>query len=82
MKYWAIGIRGDSTHLLRDNYLNQSGEAVSGILFFKKKPDAEGESESMNRLRKGMKLEECYSVVRVEEEECGTYGKIIDGKQG
>lgn len=82
MKYYAIGIREDSTHLLRDNYLNEKREAVSGVLFFKKKPDAEAECESMNRLRKSMKLEECYSVVRVEEEECGAYGKIVDGKQG
>jgi hypothetical protein len=81
MKYYAIAIRGDESHLLRDNFLNEKKEPTSGILFFKKKPDAEAECDGMNRLRKSMKLEECYSVVRVEED-CGIYGKIVDGKQG
>jgi hypothetical protein len=80
MKYYAIAIRGDESHLLRDNFLDESGTLHSGILFFKKKPDAEAECTDINRVRKSMKLEECYSVVRVEED-CGIYGKIVDGKQ-
>ena len=80
MKYYAIAIRGDDSHLLRDNFLDESGTLHSGILFFKKKPDAEAECTDINRVRKSMKLEECYSVVRVEED-CGIYGKIVDGKQ-
>ena len=81
MKYFAICANGDESHLLRDNFLDESGAFHSGILFFKKKADAQTECDGMNRLRKGMKLSECYSVVRAEDEDCGIYGRIVDGKQ-
>lgn len=81
MKLFAICTNGDETHLLRDNFLDSGGNHHSGILFFKKKGDAETECDSMNRLRKGMKLSECYSVVKTEDPDTGIYGKIIDGKQ-
>lgn len=81
MKYYAVAV-GNKDDLLRDNYLNEKKEPISGVLFFKKKENAEIECISMNKLRKGMKLTECYSVARVDESECGIYGKIVDGKQG
>jgi hypothetical protein len=82
MKYYAIAVGKTNESLLRDNYLNEKKEPISGVLFFKKKENAEIECISMNKLRKGMKLTECYSVARVDESECGIYGKIVDGKQG
>jgi len=81
MKLFAISSNGDEGHLLRDNFLDSAGNLHSGILFFKKKADAETECDSMNRMRKGMKLSECYSVVKTEDPDTGIYGKIIDGKQ-
>ena len=82
MKYYAIAVGNKDDLLLRDNYLNEKKEPISGVLFFKKKDNAEAECISMNKLRKGMKLTECYTVARVDESECGIYGKIVDGKQG
>ena len=82
MKYYAIAVGNKDDLLLRDNYLNEKKEPISGVLFFKKKENAEDECVSMNKLRKGMKLSECYTVARVDESECGSYGKIVDGKQG
>lgn len=81
MKLFAICTHNDETHLLRDNFLDGKGKPHDGILFFKKKADAETECDSMNRLRRGMKLPECYSVVKTEDLDTGIYGKIIDGKQ-
>lgn len=82
MSLFGVCINGDPDSLLRDNYLSD-GVPIGGVLLFKRKRDAETEAESMNKLRKGMKLSECYSAVKVEEKNSPPiYGKIIDGKQG
>jgi len=82
MNLFGISIRGDAENLLRDNYITTDGTPIGGVLLFKKKSSAQEEADSMNRLRKGLKLSECYSVVKVEESNLPTiYGKIVDGKQ-
>ena len=80
MKFYAVVSGKECELILRDNYLNEKKELVSGVLLFTKKAEAEAEAAAMNRLRKGMRLPECYSVAKIEEEECGFYGRIIDGK--
>jgi hypothetical protein len=82
MSLFGVSVGGDASNLLRDYYLS-NGAPIGGVLLFKRKRDAEAEAESMNKMRKGMKLSECYSAVKVEEGDIPPiYGKIIDGKQG
>lgn len=60
MPCYAISIRGDTEHLLRDG---------KGFLFYRKKSLASDVCEKMNSLRKGMKLEQVYAVCKVDEKE-------------
>ena len=60
MPCYAISIREDKQHLLKDN---------GGFLFFRKKSLADGVCESMNMLRKSMKLDQVYSVCKVDEKD-------------
>ena len=60
MPCYAISIREDKQHLLKDN---------RGFLFFKKKSLAVEMCEGMNALRKHMKLDQIYSICKVEEKD-------------
>ena len=60
MPCYAISIREDKQHLLKDN---------GGFLFFRKKSLAVEMCEEMNSLRKRMKLDQVYSVCKADEKE-------------
>ena len=60
MPCYAISIREDKQHLLKDN---------KGYLFFKKKSLAVDVCEKMNEVRKRMKTDQVYSVCKVDEKD-------------
>jgi hypothetical protein len=69
MPCYAISIREDKQHLLKDN---------GGVLFFKKKSLAVELCEQMNDLRKEMKLEQVYSVCKVDEKDWKGFPIVYD----
>jgi hypothetical protein len=69
MPCYAISIREDKQHLLKDN---------GGFLFFKKKSLALEVCDSMNTLRKGMKLDQVYSVCKIDEKDWKDYPIVYD----
>lgn len=69
MPCYAISIREDKEHLLKDN---------GGFLFFKKKSLAVEMCDSMNTLRKGMKLDQVYSVCKVDEKDWKGFPIVYD----
>lgn len=60
MPCYAISIREDKQHLLKDN---------GGLLFFRKKSLAVDMCEGMNMIRKKMKLDQVYSVCKIDEKD-------------
>ena len=60
MPCYAISIREDKQHLLKDN---------GGYLFFRKKSLAVDVCEKMNEVRKRMKIDQVYSVCKVDEKD-------------
>jgi hypothetical protein len=78
MKYYAIALSKDPNNLLKHNFLDKRGVPHAGILFYSKKSNAVSCCEEMNDLRKGMKLDQMYSVCRVEDKDWKEYQKIID----
>jgi hypothetical protein len=78
MKYYAIALSKDPNNLLKHNFLDKRGVPHAGILFYSKKSIAVSCCEEMNDLRKGMKLDQIYSVCRVEDKDWKEYQKIID----
>ncbi len=69
MPCYAISIREDKEHLLRDG---------GGFLFFKKKNLAIQMCDSMNALRKSMKMEQVYSVCKIDEKDWKSFPVIYD----
>jgi hypothetical protein len=69
MPCYAISIREDKQHLLKDN---------GGFLFFKKKSLALEVCDSMNTLRKGMKLDQVYSVCKIDEKDWKGFPIVYD----
>lgn len=69
MPCYAISIREDKEHLLKDS---------GGFLFFKKKNLATEVCDSMNILRKGMKLDQVYSVCKVDEKHWKEFQIVYD----
>jgi hypothetical protein len=73
------GIVTDKDNFVMDNMKDPSGEPHKGILVFKKKTNAVDECDSLNKLRSGMKLSQCYSVKKVTPEDVPGNGIILDG---
>ena len=69
MPCYAISIHEDKEHLLKDS---------GCFLFFKKKSLAVEVCDSMNILRKGMKLDQVYSVCKVDEKDWKGFPIIYD----
>ncbi len=69
MPCYAISIREDTQHLLKDG---------GGYLFYRKKSLAVEVCDEMNALRKGMKLEQVYSVCKVDEKDWKGYPFTYD----
>ena len=69
MPCYAIAIREDNQHLLKDN---------GSYLFYTKKSLATDVCDSMNILRKGLKLEQVYSVCKVNEQDWKKVPTIYD----
>jgi hypothetical protein len=69
MPCYAISIREDKQHLLKDN---------GGYLFYRKKSLAVKVCDEMNAMRKAMKVEQVYSVCKVDEKEWRGYPLIYD----
>ena len=69
MPCYAISIREDKEHLLKDS---------GGFLFFKKKNLATEVCDSMNILRKSMKLDQVYSVCKVDEKDWKGFPIVYD----
>jgi hypothetical protein len=83
MKYFAICVSENKEHLLHDYYLDEKKKPTKGVLLFKRKGNAQNECDAVNKIRRSMKLPECYSVVSVSDEDIkdNPYGVILDGRQ-
>lgn len=73
------GIITDTNHFVSDNLVDSSGEPRKGLLLFKKKSNAVKEAESLNEIRKRMKISQCYSVQKATPEDIPECGVILDG---
>jgi hypothetical protein len=73
------GIVNKTEHFVSDNMKDPLGEPRKGILVFKKKTNAVDECDSLNKIRSGMKLSQCYSVKKVTPEDVPRNGIILDG---
>ena len=71
MPYYAISIREEQDHLLKDQ---------GKLLFFKKKSLALEMCEYMNAVRKRMKIEQVYSVCKVNEKDWKGFEIEYDNK--
>ena len=80
MKYYAVCIDKKEDHILKDSVFTKNG-SETGMLVFKKKSDAVDLAEEMNLLRKGMKLEQVYSVCRVNTDDWEGHHFIVDHKE-
>ena len=80
MKYYAVCIGKKEDHILKDSVFTKNG-SETGMLVFKKKSDAVDLAEEMNLLRKGMKLEQVYSVCRVNTDDWEGHHFIVDHKE-
>jgi hypothetical protein len=78
MKYYAICIRDEQDHFLKDHI---TGEDAAGFLVFRKKTDAAALADEMNDLRKGMKIEQVYSVCRFDSDDWKGHHLIVDHKE-
>ena len=72
MPCYAISIREEQDHLLRDQ---------GKLLFFKKKSLALEMCEYMNTIRKRMKIEQVYSVCKVNEKDWKGFEIEYDSKE-
>jgi len=73
------GIITETNQFVSDNLVDSSGEPRKGLLVFKKKSNAVTESESLNEIRKRMKISQCYSVQKATPEDVPECGIILDG---
>jgi hypothetical protein len=73
------GIVNQTEHFVSDNMKDPSGEPRKGILVFKKKTNAVDECDSLNKIRSGMKLSQCYSVKKITADDIPETGIILDG---
>jgi hypothetical protein len=73
------GIITETNQCVSDNVVDSSGEPRKGLLVFKKKSNAVTEAESLNEIRKRMKISHCYSVQKATPEDVPDCGIILDG---
>lgn len=73
------GIITKSKHFVVDNMKDSSGEPRKGVLVYKKKSKALEDAEELNKLRKSIKLTQCYSVEKITPEDVPEIGIIVDG---
>ena len=73
------GIITETNQFVSDNLVDSSGEPRKGLLVFKKKSNAVTEAESLNEIRKRMKISHCYSVQTATPEDVPECGIILDG---
>jgi len=69
----------ETNQFVSDNLVDSSGEPRKGLLVFKKKSNAVTEAESLNEIRKRMKISHCYSVQKATPEDVPECGIILDG---
>jgi hypothetical protein len=81
MQYYAVSLNKDKSNLLKHNFLDEYGRPHAGILFYSKKSKAVECCDEMNDLRKGMKLDQIYSVCKVDNKEWKEYPQIVDVKE-
>ena len=73
------GIITETNQFVSDNLVDSSGEPRKGFLAFKKKTNAVTDAQELNELRKRMKASQCYSVQKIDPEDVGESGVIVDG---